>query len=172
MVATGNGLGSSAPPAESETDLRLLIPKLGLREYWYPAIRDREVGWKKPVFLKILGEDLCLFRGQSGQVAALANACPHRGAMLARGDCTFQGMVTCFYHGFTFDERGECVAALGEGPESPMPGEVRARVYPTVTLKDVVFVWMGLGEPAPLEESLPDEFFDPDAQVFNWVTIW
>jgi phenylpropionate dioxygenase-like ring-hydroxylating dioxygenase large terminal subunit len=153
-------------------DLRDKIPVLGLREYWYPAIRDRQVGRKKPVFLKMLGEDLCLFRGKSGQVVALTNACPHRGAMLSRGNCAFRGTVACFYHGFVFDEHGECVAALGEGPASPMPGQIRARVFPTATLKGVVFVWMGKGAPVALEENIPEEFFQADKIVLAWNTQW
>jgi phenylpropionate dioxygenase-like ring-hydroxylating dioxygenase large terminal subunit len=167
-----NGHSPAAVETPPELDLRQLIPKLGLTEYWHPAIRDREVGSKKPVFLKMLGQDLCLFRGQSGKVAALANACPHRGAMLADGDCTFRGFLTCFYHGFTFDERGQCVAAIGEGPDSPMPGKVHARTYPTVTLKGMVFVWMGEGEPVPIEHGVPEEFFDDQAVVCNWSNIW
>ena len=154
------------------SDLRDKIPVLGLREYWYPALKDRDVGGKKPVYIKMLGDDLCLFRGTSGNVAALGNACPHRGAMLARGNCEFRGHVTCFYHGFVFDERGECVAALGEGPGSPMPGKIRARVYPTATRKGIVFVWMGAGTPVPLADSIPEEFFEDDKQVLAWRTVW
>ena len=153
-------------------DLRDKIPVLGLKEYWYPALKEKRVGWRKPVFLKMLGEDLCLFRGNSGRVAALANACPHRGAMLAHGNCEFRGHVSCFYHGFVFDERGECVAALGEGPQSPMPGKIRARVYPTETLKGVVFVWMGKGAPVPIADAIPEEFFEPDKTVLAWNTEW
>jgi nitrite reductase/ring-hydroxylating ferredoxin subunit len=172
MVSLDSPPQAAAPAAEAAVDLRRLIPKRGLREYWYPALLDKEVWSRKPAFRKMLGEDLCFFRGQSGEVVALANACPHRGAMLARGDCIFQGFVTCFYHGFTFDERGECVAAIGEGPESPMPGQIRARVYPTVTLKGVVFVWMGHREPTPVEAGIPEEFFDPDTLVLCWTSEW
>lgn len=154
------------------SDLRDKIPVLGLKEYWYPALKDRRVGWKKPVFLKVLSEDLCFFRGKSGRVVAISNACPHRGAMLSHGNCEFRGHIACFYHGFVFDERGECVAALGEGPQSPMPGKIRARVYPTATLKGIVFVWMGKGEPVPLEESIPEEFFEEHKQVLAWNTAW
>src|SRR5579862_849751 len=170
---------SSCHPARSEepvpmpdTDLRDLIPKIGFREYWYPAIAAKEVGARTPVIVKMLGQDLCFFRGKSGKIVALANACPHRGAMLSEGDCTFPGFLTCFYHGFTFDERGQCVAAVGEGPSSPMPGKIRARVYPTVTLKGMVFAWLGESDPAPLEESIPEDFFDSEAMVLSWVNVW
>lgn len=153
-------------------DLRSGVPVLGLTEYWYPAIKARKVSWKKPEFLRLLGEDLCLFRGKSGKVAVVANACPHRGAMLSEGKCEFRGFLSCFYHGFVFDENGECVAALGEGPQSPMPGKVRARVYPTETLKGIVFVWMGKDKPVPIEEDIPEEFFDPNRMVLSWSNSW
>jgi nitrite reductase/ring-hydroxylating ferredoxin subunit len=154
------------------TDLRTQVPVLGLVEYWYPAIKETKVSWKKPEFVRMLGEDLCLFRGKSGKVVAVANACPHRGAMLSEGNCEFRGFLSCFYHGFVFDERGECVAALGEGPQSPMPGKVRVRVYPTETHKGIVFVWMGRGKPAPIEENIPEEFFDSTKMVLYWSNIW
>lgn len=172
MASGGDGQTTAASMPQGVRDIRAFIPKLGLREYWYPALRDNEVGRKKPVFLNMLGDDLCAFRGKSGEVVILPNACPHRGAMLSEGDCLFKGVLTCFYHGYTWDEHGECVAVLGEGPESPMVGKIRAKVYPTVTLKGVVFAWMGQGEPAPLEESIPEEFFDPDALVLTWVNYW
>jgi phenylpropionate dioxygenase-like ring-hydroxylating dioxygenase large terminal subunit len=173
MMAVDEKHTSAKPAGTSQPlDLRPLIPEVGLREFWYPALRDEEVGGKKPVNRQLLGDDLCFFRGASNQVVALSNVCPHRGAYLARGECAYKGTVTCFYHGFTFNERGECVAAIGEGPESPMPGQITAKVYPTVTLKGVVFVWMGRGEPKPHEQCIPEEFFDPDALVLNWSSVW
>lgn len=170
MAATVNGESQEASPMVS--DWRNLIPATGLKEYWHPAVRDKDVKANKPQFLKMLGEDICLFRGKSGNVAALANSCPHRGAKLCAGDIMFKGFVPCHYHAWTWDENGECVAILSEGPESPHVGRVHARVYPTATLKGVVFVWMGKGEPVPLEQSIPEEFFEEDTLVFNWPTVW
>ena len=42
------------------SDLREQIPALGFKEYWYPALKARTVG-KKPVGLKLLGEDIVFF---------------------------------------------------------------------------------------------------------------
>lgn len=160
-------------------DIRHLIPKLGLRNYWYPALPARRVGWRRPVRVRLLGEDLCFFRGVKGNVVAIQDVCPHRGARLSEGDCHWKGTVACPYHGWVYDEHGRNVAVLSEGPHSQVCGKpgTEAKVYPTRTLKGVVFVWMGDGEPAPIEEDVPEEFFDPEAFIlFNdriyWRTNW
>ena len=101
-------------------DVRQLAAPLGLKEYWYPALEDRQVK-KKPVGLKMLGEDLVFFRGKDGQVKALWNVCPHRGGSLMHGDCHFEGTISCPYHGWTFDGDGNVLAVLPEGPDSKIP---------------------------------------------------
>jgi len=156
----------------STHDTRELLPVLGLREFWYPALLDKEVGSKKPVMVTMLGDDICFFRGKSGNVVAVDNACPHRGAKLSKGSCDYKGTISCFYHGMVFDEAGLCIAALGEGPQSPMIGKLRAKVYPTTTIKGVVWVWMGAGEPAALEDAIPEEFLDGSVQLFHWRNTW
>jgi nitrite reductase/ring-hydroxylating ferredoxin subunit len=156
-------------------DIRHLIPTLGLREYWYPALGARSVSRRRPVRQTMLGEDLCFFRDASGAVVALSDVCPHRGARLSEGDCHFAGTVACPYHGWVFDGDGKNVAVLAEGPDAIVTGKpgTEARKYPTCELKGVVFVWMGEGEPAPIEEDVPEEFFRPEALIlFNDRIIW
>ena len=155
------------------SDTRVGIPALGLREYWYPALEARRVPKKKPVYYVMLGAELVFFRAADGSIAALSDVCPHRGAALSGGDCFYKGTVTCPYHGATFDGKGECVAWLTEGPDSKMVGHARVRAYPTRTLKGWVFVWMGDGEPAPIEEDVPPEFFEPDSTlILSTYTYW
>src|SRR5713226_7421130 len=89
----------------SPQDRRDYIPALGLREYWYPGITDKAVG-KKQVLVRMLGDDICFWRGKEG-VVAFANWCPHRGAMLHNADRWWPGTITCSYHGATFNEQGE-----------------------------------------------------------------
>jgi phenylpropionate dioxygenase-like ring-hydroxylating dioxygenase large terminal subunit len=151
-------------------DRRELIPELGLKEYWYPAIEASKVK-KKPLGLKILGEDLVFFQGKH-EVAALWNVCPHRGGSLMHGDCHFEGTVSCPYHGWTYDENGNVLAVLPEGPESKIPGKVTARKYPTQTHRGMVFVWMGEGDPAPITEDVPPEFFTKKGIMFYATEIW
>jgi nitrite reductase/ring-hydroxylating ferredoxin subunit len=154
-----------------ELDRRELVPPSGLRDFWYPALLAKKVG-RKPVKLHLLGEDLCFFRDAAGQVAALWDVCPHRGGSLTHGDCHYKGTVSCPYHGWTFDGRGECVAVLSEGPQSGIPGKVRAKVYPTRELKGMVFVWMGEGAPPAIDEDVPAEFFEKESLILYRVTTW
>ena len=162
----GNDTPDFVQPNDPD-DRRSLIPALGLREYWYPALADKEIGWKKPVGLRIAGVDFTLFRDKNGQVQALWDYCPHRGVYLSWGDCFWKGYLSCPYHGATFDGDGECVEFITEGPDSKMVGQLKATKFPTITLKGMVFVWMGEGEAVPPEEDIPPEFFD-DVTMIQW----
>lgn len=158
---------TEGPPA----DLRTLVPPLGLREYWYLALPAKKVG-RKPLFWVMLGEELVFFRNRQGEVVALSDVCPHRGASLSEGDCFYRGFVTCPYHGATFNGEGECAAFLTEGPDSRMVGNLRVRSYPTRTLKGWVFVWMGAGEPVAIEDDVPPDFFEPQTLMLSTYTYW
>lgn len=168
--------GSATPsfflPSDPD-DLRSQLPPLGYREYWYPAITADSVSKRKPTGLKMLGEDLVLFKDTHGEVQALWDYCPHRGVYLSFGDCFFEGFVSCPYHGATFDGDGECVEFITEGPDSKMVGNLKAKKFPTRTLKGIVFVWMGEGEPVPIEEDVPPELFEGKEMVLlNTIRYW
>ncbi len=168
-TGSSNGNGSHSGP--SLEDSRASIPPLGLREYWYPALAAKKVR-RKPLYWNMLGDDLTFFRDKQGEVVAISDICPHRGASLSEGDCFYKGFLSCPYHGATFDGNGECVAFIPEGPDSKMVGNLRIRSYPTKTLREWVFVWMGEGEPAPIEEDVPPEFFEEGNVVISSYTYW
>ena len=129
-------------------DIRHLIPKLGLREYWYPLCGAGRVKKNKPLRVRMLGEDICIFQGKAkGEINAIGDVCPHRGARLSEGDCHYDGTVACPYHGWVFDGQGNNVAILSEGADSIVCGKpgTEARAYPTQVLKGIVFIWMGDG---------------------------
>jgi phenylpropionate dioxygenase-like ring-hydroxylating dioxygenase large terminal subunit len=174
VAATHNGNGKTSQIPDLRGDIRKLVPPLGLREYWYPAIRESEVSRKRPQKVRMLGTDLAFFRGKNGDVVAVGDVCPHRGARLSEGHCHFSGTVSCPYHGWTFDETGKNVAILSEGPDSRICGKpgTEARKYPTQTLKGTVFVWMGDEAPAPIEEDVPEELFRDDLHVMTGVEYW
>jgi phenylpropionate dioxygenase-like ring-hydroxylating dioxygenase large terminal subunit len=157
------------------TDRRQLVPPLGLREYWYPVLPAWRVPKKRPLYWRMLGEELSLFRDRDGSIAAVGDVCPHRGGSMSRGSCFFPGTISCPYHGATFDASGECKAFLPEGPDSKMVGNLHIKTYPTRTLRGYVFVWMGAGEPEPIEHDVPPEFFEvgtPATILLTTYTYW
>jgi phenylpropionate dioxygenase-like ring-hydroxylating dioxygenase large terminal subunit len=158
--------------SDPASDPRREIPELGFRNYWYPVASARKVRKRKPLRVTILGDELCVFHGQSG-IAVISNWCPHRGASIAGGMCHYEGTVSCPFHGWTFNEKGECVAVLSEGPGelTNIPGKVAVRSYPTRVIQGIVFAWMGDREPVPAEDDLPPELFD-GSMVQHDATIW
>ena len=156
--------------ASKVKDLRDELPKLGLRNHWYAAAPSKQIT-KKPTTIKMLGEDLVLFR-DAGKAYALDNYCPHRAMRLSEGKRYFPGTITCVYHGWTFDVKGKLVAALNEGPNSPLPGKVSVRAYPLEERNGYAYVWMGKGEAKPLEYSVPADLLDPKNTIHVRIETW
>ncbi len=148
------------------------VPPMGFREYWYPAVLRKKVGPRKPVFVKMLGEDIVFFRGKADKVYALFDWCPHRSARLSQGESVFPGTITCEYHGYTFDGNGECVAGLIDDPNTPVIGKMKGKAYPTAEHGGIVYVWMGETEPVSLEEDLPPEIVDSRNHWYTNVSEW
>jgi phenylpropionate dioxygenase-like ring-hydroxylating dioxygenase large terminal subunit len=183
MRRGSQGVDQAPPfrPPDDPLDRRSRVPPTGYREYWYPALPAKDVKRNQPSVLRMLGTDVVFFRDKTGEVQALLDWCPHRSVYLSMGRCYYQGFLTCPYHGATFDGDGNCVAFLTEGPDSKMVGApgMRARKFPTVTIKGLVFVWMGEGEPVAPEEDIPPEMFEehnihrPSFTMFdcNWVLV-
>ena len=148
------------------------VPPMGFREYWYPALLKKDVGTKKPVCVKMLGEDIVFFRGKQDKIYALSDWCPHRSARLSQGESLFPGTITCEYHGYTFDGVGACVAGLIESADSPMMGKMKAKSYPTAEHQGIVYAWMGETEPVPLEDDLPPEIVDSRTHFYHHTAVW
>ncbi len=142
---------------------------LGFRNYWYPVCQDREITERKPKSMRLLGDEVVFLR-RDGKVYALADECPHRGTRLSRGKHEFPGTPTiaCRYHGWVFDvTNGTCVAALTDGPDSPVVGKVRVKTYPVEVRKGIVWIWMGKMAPVPVEEDIPPMLLRED----TWLDI-
>ena len=148
------------------------IPFLGLREYWYPALRSRDLRHNEPVPTTLLGDALVFFRDADGRAVALEDRCTHRNALLSLGQVGVwsPGTITCRYHGMTFDGEGTCVGVITDGPSSRACGNAAyaARKYPTEELGGVVWVYMGESAPASVLDSVPHarEVFQGDGEVF------
>jgi len=78
-----------------------------MRRYWHPVALSAKVG-TTPQNLRILGEDLVLFRDRKGRPGLLYPRCAHRGTTLYYGRVEDEG-IRCCYHGWLFDVKGRCL---------------------------------------------------------------
>jgi nitrite reductase/ring-hydroxylating ferredoxin subunit len=101
-----------------------------LRRYWQPVAMASELG-SAPKLIRILGEDLVLFRETGGRLGLVQRRCPHRRASLEFGLPEARG-IRCCYHGWLFDVDGTPLEVPGqpEGVEARICKTVRLGAYP------------------------------------------
>lgn len=125
------------------------------RAYWIPVLLSRELPEPDgaPVRLKVLGEELLAFRDSTGQVGLISPRCPHRGADLYFGRNEEQG-IRCAYHGWKFNRDGQCVDMPTNDHATFCRIQERARItaYPVQEWADMVWAYMGTGEPPALPQ--------------------
>ena len=99
-----------------------------LRRFWQPVGLSAELT-DLPRAVRVLGEDLVLFRDGQGRVGLLDAHCAHRGTSLYYGRIEPEG-IRCCYHGWLFDAEGRCLDQPCEPPESTYEQRVRQPWYP------------------------------------------
>ncbi|MDA0799680.1 MAG: Rieske 2Fe-2S domain-containing protein [Chloroflexi bacterium] len=120
-----------------------------MRRYWHPIAGSSELSEENPTKeVRLLGEDLVLFRSTAGQIGLIEPSCPHRKANLSYGVPEPEG-IRCAYHGWLFDENGNCVDQPSEPAGSRFKDKVKIKAYRTEELGGLIFAYMG-PEPAPL----------------------
>jgi 5,5'-dehydrodivanillate O-demethylase len=119
-----------------------------LRRYWYPVARTPELDEEPVLAVTLLGENLALYRTESGKLGLVAQRCPHRGASLAYGIPEEDGL-RCPYHGWCFDAAGQCNEQPAEPADSTFRERIRIPAYPVQELGGLIWTYLG-PEPVPL----------------------
>jgi 5,5'-dehydrodivanillate O-demethylase oxygenase subunit len=144
---------TSAPPASSSsaqdwTDFFSVGPEAlagrYLRSFWQPIARSQDLQRGKARPVRMLGLEITLYRGESGTPHGVGFRCAHRGTQLSTG--WVEGdELRCFYHGWKYDADGQCT----EQPAEPEPfcSRIRIKRYPVREYLDLVFAYLGDGEP-------------------------
>lgn len=133
----------------------------GLRGLWYPVLASWEVQ-SAPVGITRLGEQIVVWRNKDGQVQALEDRCPHRGARLSMG-WNLGDRIACWYHGVEVAGNGE-VKDVPAVDKCPLVGQQCVRSYNVQEVHGAIFLWFGVtADQQPDELSFPDELADTDA---------
>ncbi len=150
-----------------------------LRRYWQPAalvdefdarldprMQDRQI---KAV--RLLGQDLVLFRDAAGTWGLLDRDCPHRGADLAFARFEADG-IRCPFHGWKFAPDGRCLDTPAEPIGSTLCSRVRQRSYPVREQSGVVFAYLGPEGSEPPALPAFDAFTAPATHSFAFKGLW
>ena len=118
-----------------------------LRRFWQPICFTDELR-DLPVRVRVLGEDLVVFRDFRGAIGLLELHCPHRGTSLEFGLISERG-IRCCYHGWLFDVDGVILETPGEPVTSTLKQRLCHGAYPTHEHNGIVFAYMGPPEEQP-----------------------
>lgn len=140
-----------------------------LRRFWHPIALSRSVAPGTARAVRLLSEDLALYRGESGTAYLIANRCAHRLTKLHTGWIEGE-QLRCMYHGWKYDATGQCVERPAERPGSE--AGIRITAYPVHEYAGLVFAWMGEGEPPAFELARKPVFESDDVLLFQRQEIW
>ena len=165
------GTGYAMKPSTTRTELTSVgrgtpMGEL-LRRYWHPVglVADAT---DIPRKVRVLGEDLVLFRDRHGRAGLLHARCCHRGTTLYYGKVEEDG-IRCCYHGWKFDTEGHCLEQPCEPEGGLFKDKVRQPWYPLQERYGLIFAYLGPAEKKPvlpcyecLEKMDDGEFVEAD----------
>ncbi|WP_291014581.1 Rieske 2Fe-2S domain-containing protein [Hydrogenophaga sp.] len=150
-----------------------------LRRYWQPVALldefdpalDPAMAMRPVKAVRVLGQDLVLFRDAHGRMGLLDRDCPHRGADLAFGRNEGDGL-RCPFHGWKFDATGQCIETPAEPAGSSLCTRIRQRSYPVQAKAGVLFGWLGAEGSVPPPLPALDCFEAPASHSFAFKGLW
>jgi len=131
-----------------------------MRRYWIPIAPTVQLDENPVRKVRVLGEDLVLFKTELGAYGLIGERCLHRAVHLSVGFPDEEGL-RCPYHGWQYGIDGRCLDTPLENPEKNFKDQLRLKAYPVQELGGLLFAYLGT-QPAP---ALPrwDLFVWPNA---------
>lgn len=118
------------------------------RRFWQPVCMTEQLT-DVPHPVRILGEDLVVYRDKEGTIGVLHRHCVHRGASLEYGIIQQKG-IRCAYHAIHFAEDGQILSAPGEKDNGArICTRLAQGAYPAIERDGLVFAYMGPPEHKP-----------------------
>ena len=124
-----------------------------LRRFWQPVAHSHDLG-DMPLAIRIMGEDLVVFRDGRGEIGLLQRHCSHRGTSLEYGKIEPRGLRCC-YHGWLYDTDGTILETPAEPAHSKLKDRLCHGAYPVHEYEGLVFAYMG-----PPETMVPFPVLD------------
>ena len=119
-----------------------------MRRYWHPIAVTTQLDDNPVQAVRILGEDLTLYKDRGGRIGLIAERCAHR-AMALRFAVPEEKGLRCPYHGWLYDETGQCIETPLEPPDSTLKDRIKIEAHPVEEMGGLIWGYLG-PEPAPL----------------------
>ena len=122
-----------------------------MRRYWHPIAATAEMDDRPTKQVRLLGEDLVLYKDKSGTLGLIDRLCAHRRVDLSYGIPEEHGL-RCMYHGWMYDETGQCIEQPFEEtvhPDGRFKEKVKVAGYPVEAKYGMIWAYLG-PLPAPL----------------------
>jgi phenylpropionate dioxygenase-like ring-hydroxylating dioxygenase large terminal subunit len=150
-----------------------------MRQYWQPVALvdefnptlDPNMAIRPVKAVRLLGQDLVLFKNAQGEFGLLDRDCPHRGADLSFGRHEGDGL-RCPFHGWKFDVTGVCTETPAEPSGSTLCRHIRQRNYPLIERSGVLFAWLGEEGSTPPPLPALDCLTAPSTHTFAFKGLW
>src|SRR5262245_6435040 len=134
-----------------------------LRRFWHPFLIASELK-DRPLAVRLLGEDLVLFRDKSGRLGLLHKQCIHRGASLDFGIPADKGFRCC-YHGWHFDVDGTVLDTPAEPPSSRIKDRFFQGAYHVREEFGLIFAYLGPPNELPEFPRYDTLSYPPDTKL-------
>ncbi len=167
MRASATSAAIATAPREDEGhDDSIVQPSIATADRpipssWYCVAESRELARGAVLVRRLAGEDVVLFRGESGTPAVVGAYCPHLGAHLGHGGRVQAETIVCPFHAFRFDGGGACVAT-GYGGKTPP--RARLASWRVCERSGWVLAWHGVG-------GAPPAWHVPELDHSGWTSI-
>lgn len=147
-----------------------------MRRFWQPVAMAAQIK-DLPLAIRVLGEDLVLFRDLSGRVGLLHKHCSHRRTSLEYGIVAERG-IRCCYHGWLYDIDGTILETPGEPPTSRIRETLCHGAYPAREHHGLIFAYLGPPDRVP-EFPILDTMAQADNEMVpyaidypcNWLQV-
>lgn len=140
-----------------------------LRSFWQPIAIAASVKPGAARALRVLSEDLTLYRGESGIPHLVGARCAHRCTVLHTG-WVQDDQIRCMYHGWRYDGMGQCTEMPAE--QNTRPDLVKIAGYPVHEYAGLLFAYLGSGPVPAFELPRKETLEDPNRLLFARMQIW
>jgi 5,5'-dehydrodivanillate O-demethylase len=147
-----------------------------MRRYWMPFATVSQLDQHPTRAVDILGEHLIAYKDRSGGYGLMQEFCPHRNVNMLWGIPEAEGL-RCPYHGWLFDNTGNCLEQPAESPDSTFKDRIKVQTYPVEELGGMLWAWMGPLDKKPMvprwEAMVKDGIRDIGWAILpcNWLQI-